>query len=60
MNLPRIIVLATLGGGVFWCLANMVGVGLGLMEIWKTVAFFMKIGRKSTIQFEIYAQNAMI
>jgi hypothetical protein len=39
MNLPRIIVLATHGGGVFWCLTNMDGVGLGIMEIWKIVAF---------------------
>ena len=27
------------------------------MKIWKDNGFFMKIGRKSTIQFEIYAQN---
>ncbi len=57
MNLPRIIVLATHGGGVFGCLANMDGVGLETMEIWKDSGFFMKIGRKSKIQFEIYAQN---
>ena len=30
---------------------------LGLMEIWKDSGFWMKIGRKSKIQFEIYAQN---
>ena len=57
MNLPRIIVLATHGGGVFGCLTNMDGVGLGIMEIWKDSGFWMKIGRKSKIQFEIYAQN---
>ena len=27
------------------------------MEIWKDSGFWMKIGRKSTIQFENYAQN---
>ncbi len=30
---------------------------LGLMKIWKDSGFWMKIGRKSKIQFEIYAQN---
>ena len=32
-------------------------VGLEIMEVWKDSGFGMKIGRKSTIQFEIYAQN---
>ena len=31
--------------------------GFRPMEIWKDSGFGMKIGRKSTIQFEIYAQN---
>ena len=31
--------------------------GFQIMKIWKDNGFFMKIGRKSTIQFEIYAQN---
>ena len=31
--------------------------GFRPMEIWKDSGFWMKIGRKSTIQFEIYAQN---
>ena len=31
--------------------------GFWPMEIWKDSGFGMKIGRKSTIQFEIYAQN---
>ena len=40
MNLPRIIVLATHGGGVFGCLAKWMVVGLGIMEIWKDSGFF--------------------
>ena len=31
--------------------------GFRPMEIWKNSGFGMKIGRKSKIQFEIYAQN---
>ena len=31
--------------------------GFWPMEIWKDSGFWMKIGRKSKIQFEIYAQN---
>ena len=57
MNLPRIIVLATHGGGVFGCLAKWMVVGLEIMEVWKDSGFWMKIGRKSKIQFEIFAQN---
>ena len=60
MNLPRIIVLATHGGDVFGGGQRDATASLEIMKIWKDNGFFLKIGRKSMIQFEIYAQNAMV